>query len=183
MKGSTKVRLGMAAMALGTVAVAALPASADTGAASIAGTGTISPGLTQDGYPGQTFTFGGDGAVATTIQHDTIHCTVSGNDTIGSWTQGAGGFSGNCTGSGGGASSVTGIYTRSGGAVTVSGTATKTNAGGFSGTFNGGCAFSPTNVTTTGVPPTIPPVPPAQPTVRITAFAVVCTFTIDVLLP
>jgi hypothetical protein len=165
MKGSTKIRLGMAAMALGTVAVATLPASADTGAASIAGTGTISPGLTQTGDPGQTFTFGGDGAAATTTQHDTIHCNVTGNDTIGSWNQGAGSFSGNCTGSGGGASSVSGTYTRTGGAVTVSGTATATNGGGFSGNFNGACAFSPSN---------------ADPnTQRIIAFAVSCHFGIS----
>jgi hypothetical protein len=166
MKGSTKVRLGIAAMALGTVAVAALPASADTGAASIAGTGTISSGLLLGGDPwGEAFTFGGDGAVATTTQHDTIHCNVSGNDTIGSWTQGAGGFSGNCTGSGGGASSVSGTYTRTGGAVTVSGTATATNGGGFSGNFNGACVFTPTNVDTR--------------TQRITAFAVSCHFGIS----
>src|SRR5207245_38640 len=109
MKGSTKVRLGMAATALGIVAVAALPASADTGTGTIAGTGTISPGLTQAGDPGQTFTFGGTGVVATTTGQDVITCTVSGNDTIGSWAQGAGSFSGSCNGATtGGASTVSG---------------------------------------------------------------------------
>jgi len=152
-------------MALGTVAVAALPASADTGTATITGTGTISPGLTQAGDPSNSFTFGGTGVAATTGQHDAITCTVSGNDTIGSWTQGAGSFSGNCNGAvTGGASSVAGTYTRTGSAVTVAGTATKTNAGGFSGNFNGACAFSPTNVD-----------PNTQ---RINAFTVHCTFTI-----
>jgi len=165
MKGSTKVRLGMAAMALGTVAVAALPASASTGSASIAGTGQLSRGLTQAGDPGQTFTFGGSGALATDSAQGTINCAVSGNDTIGSWSQGAGSFSGTCTGAA--SASVAGNYVRTGGTVTVSGTA----SGGFSGGFNGACAFSPTNVDPGSNPPS---------TLKITAFAVSCTFTIGV---
>jgi hypothetical protein len=142
---------------------ASIPA-VSLGGMSIAGTGTVSPGLTQAGDPGQTFTFGGSGAVATTTQHDTINCNVTGNDTIGSWNQGSGGFSGNCTGSGGGSSSVTGTYTRIGSAVTVSITATKTNAGGFSGALNGSCGFSPSNVD-----------PNTQ---RITGFTLTCVFAI-----
>jgi len=171
MKGSTKVRLGVAAIALGTVAVAALPASADTGTATIAGTGTISPGLTQAGDPGQTFTFGGTGAAATSAVHDAITCTVAGNDTIGSWAQGAGSFAGNCVGSvTAGTSSVSGNYTRTGAAVTVSGIATATSPGGFSGTFDGGCVFAPTDLHTTDT--AIPP------TVKIDAFFVTCAFSI-----
>ena len=164
MKGSTKVRLGMAVMALGTVAVAALPASASTGTATIAGTGNISPGLTQTGDNSNHFTFGGDGAVATDTAQGQIHCTVSGNDTIGSWSQGAGSFSGTCTGSA--SASVAGNYVRTGGTVTVSGTA----SGGFSGSFNGACAFAPIGVDPGSNPPS---------TLRITAFAVHCTFAIS----
>ena len=166
MKTSRKLRLAMAAIVFGAITATAVPASADTGTASITGQGTISPGLTQAGDPTNTFTFGGTGAAATTTQHDAITCTVSGNDTIGSWSQGAGSFSGSCNGAvTGGASSVKGNYTRTGSAVTVSGTATATNGGGFSGSFNGACAFSPTNVDPT--------------TQRINAFAVHCTFTIS----
>lgn len=165
MKGSTKVRLAMTGMALGAVAVAALPASADTGTGSIAGTGTISPGLTQAGDPGQSFTFGGSGAGATTTQHDTISCTVTGNDTIGSWAQGSGSFNGECTGSSGGASTVSGNYTRTGAVVTLAGTAVASNSQGFTGHFNGDCEFTPTNIDPT--------------TALITSFAVVCGFTVS----
>jgi hypothetical protein len=166
MKGSTKVRLGMAAMALGAVAVAALPASAQsTGAAAIVGTGGISPGLTQGGDPGQTFTFGGDGAVATDTAQGSIHCTATGDDTVGSWSQGAGSFNGSCTGAAN--ASVAGTYVRTGAIVTVTGTATGT---GISGSFTGRCVFTPINVSVT-----TPPVPPI---VRITQFSVTCTFTI-----
>ena len=181
MKVSTKVRLATAGMALGVIAVAALPASADTGTATIAGQGTISPGLTQAGGTAQTFTFGGTGVVATTTEQDAITCTVTGNDTIGSWTQGAGSFSGSCNGAvTGGASSVSGNYNRTGGTVTVSGTAVASNAKGFGGTFNGDCAFSPINVSAEVGP--IPPVPPTV-TVKITAFSVTCTFTIGITIP
>jgi hypothetical protein len=164
MRGSTKVRLGFAIAAIGAVAVAALPASASTGFATVAGTGTISPGLTQAGDPGQSWTFGGTGIVVTDTEQDTITCTVAGNDTIGSWNQGVGGFNGTCTGSRGGSTSVTGTYTRTGSAVTVSGRATNNNGGGFSGDFNGACGFSPTNID-----------PSTQ---RITAFGVSCWFII-----
>src|SRR5690242_18189503 len=98
MKRSTQVRLGMAGMALGIVAVAALPANAaqSTGAGTIVGSGTISPGLTQDGDPSNTFTFGGSGAIVTDTGQGLVNCTVSGNDTVGSWSQGAGSFNGTC---------------------------------------------------------------------------------------
>lgn len=165
MKGTTKVRLGLAVAALGTVAVAALPASAATqGNASIAGTGTISPGLLPTGTNPQTFDFSGTGTLATTDTtiNGVLNCAVSGDDSIGTYAQGSGSFNGSCSTSGG-SSTVTGNYDRSGGHVTVTGTAT----GAFSGSFSGHCAFNPTGVGV-GVPPTI------------TAFSVTCTFTINI---
>jgi len=162
MKRSTKVRLGMAGMALGIVAVAALPANAaqSTGAGTIVGTGTISPGLTQTGDPSNTFTFGGSGAVVTDTAQGLINCTVSGNDTIGSWAQGAGNFNGTCSGAV--SASVSGSYTRTGAVVTLSGTAVGT---GISGVFGAACVFGPTNVSVTTGPPTV---------VKITSYGVVC---------
>ena len=166
MKGSTKLRLGMAVAALGAVAVAALPASAATqGNATIAGTGNIRPGLLPTGTNPQTFDFSGTGALATTDTtiNGALNCAVTGDDSVGTYSQGAGSFSGSCSTSGG-TSTVGGTYTRTGGQVTVTGSA----SGAFSGSFSGNCGFNPTGVDTSTVPP------------RITAFSVTCTFTINI---
>lgn len=143
MKGSVKVRMGLVVAGIGAVAVAALPASASTGAATIAGGGTISPGLTVGGGA-QTFSFNGSGTAATDSYQGSFSCTVNGNDSIGTIAQGAGSFTGNCV-AGTTTEPVTGSYTRVGGAVKLDGTI---GPGPVSGTFTGACTFEATSAPT-----------------------------------
>jgi len=158
MNGSTKVRLAVASIAIGTVAVAALPASADTGSASVTGQGTISPGLTENGDPSNEFTIGLSGyVVVTNGAIGTLSCRGSGNDEIGSWSQGAGGISTFCDGGG----NLSGNFVRTGTLVTFSGTV----SGFFNGAITGPCDFAPTNIDPNGQ--------------RVTAFALSCTLTIS----
>lgn len=162
MNKPTRVRLAMAGTAIGAVAVAALPASADTGWGSLTGQGTISPGLTQGGDPTNHFTWGGSGyVVVTSLGTDVITCTFSGNDTIGSWSQSAGTFTGNCVGLRGGYTTISGAYVRIGTYYSASGTA----IGAFNGRITAPCDFTPTNVDPT--------------TQRINAFLLHCTFTVS----
>jgi len=167
MNKTTKLRLPMAGIALGAVAVGALPASADTGWGSLTGQGTISPGLTEGGGIPQTFTWGGSGyVVVTSLGTDAITCTFSGNDVIGSWFQGSGSFIGKCVGAtGGGVTDISGNYVRTGTAVTASGFATPENSRGFEGFIDAPCDFTPTNIDAT--------------TDRITASLLHCTFTVS----
>jgi len=143
MKGTTKVRLGLAAVALGAIGVAALPASASTGAAVISGSGTITPGLTVSGGP-QTFSFDGSGQAATDSYQGAFSCHVDGDDSIGTLAQGSGGFSGTCSTTGG-SEPVSGSYTRAGGVVTLNGSI---GPGQVSGAFTGACTFEATNAPT-----------------------------------
>jgi hypothetical protein len=145
MKGSTKVRMGVATVGLGVLAIAALPASASSGAATISGSGGISPGLTTTGGP-QTFSFSGSGTAATDTYQGAFSCTVNGNDTIGTVQQGSGGFTGSCT-AGATTEPVSGTYVRVGAAVNLSGSI---GPGPVSGTFTGACTFE-----AGGLPPVV----------------------------
>lgn len=166
MKGSLKVRFGVAATAVAAAAagVVVQPASADTGTATIAGTGNFAIGLGLSG-PAQNFTFDGQGAIATTNINAAgeIICGVAGYDNIGSVAQGQGTFNGNCDTSAG-AVLVAGNFTRVGTFVTLTGNAT----GAVTGNFNGSCVFSPLPVVTTT---------PVSATVS--AFAVSCQLAIS----
>ncbi|MDQ1685447.1 MAG: hypothetical protein QOC82_2184 [Frankiaceae bacterium] len=123
MKFSAKVRLGFLALVTAASAFAVVPANADTGdAATITGTGTISPGLTDAGGP-QTFSFSGNGGGVVGGVAGQYSCSVNGNDTIGTTTQGAGAFSGTCS-TPCGTIGVSGNYTRTGAAVSASGSIT-----------------------------------------------------------
>jgi hypothetical protein len=133
-----KLRVALTGIVAGATLCAGVPANASTGGASLAGSGTISPGLPA---PGDTWTFSGTGAVATDRVQGLFSCTVNGNDSIGSYTQGAGSFSGSCT-TACGTSTVNGSFTRVGGLITLSGTA---SGGCMSATFTGDCSFEPTS--------------------------------------
>jgi hypothetical protein len=146
MKFSSKIRLGLIGVVAAASAFAALPANAQ-GGLTIAGTGTISPGLTQTGDPTNHYTFSGTGGgVATdnsgTPQAGTFSCTVTGTDTIGSLSAGAGSLDGSCN-TPCGTVGVSGSYTRTGPAVTADGSIT---SGCFSGQlFSVKCTFAPTS--------------------------------------
>ena len=161
MKGRLKVRLGLAAVAVGIVAVAAQPASASTGVATIAGTGNFAVGLGLNGPP-QDFDFNGQGAIATDSAQGEILCGLAGQDTIGSIAQGQGVFDGECDTTAG-QTFVQGVFTRVGTFVDVSGIAN----GVVTGIFTGSCVFSPlVGVTTTPL------------SVVVNGFAVSCQFVI-----
>ena len=157
MRRSLKVRLALVAVTVGAVAVAALPANASTGSLVLIGTGSISPGLTQAGGTSQSFWFGASGVLVSTdgvILN--ITCTVTGNDIIGSWSQGLGSFSGSCYVPGG-PTPVTGSYTRTGASVTMN---VWFSGGLLNGPFIGGCGWAPTDIETNSQ--------------RVDAFAMTC---------
>jgi len=145
MKFSSKVRLGLIGLVAAASAFAAMPANA-AGGLTITGTGGISPGLTQAGGA-QTYTFSGTGGGAGvdntgTPQAGTFTCTLSGDDTIGTLTSGAGSINGSCN-TPCGTVGVSGSYTRTGGTVTAGGSIT---SGCFSGeSFSADCSFTPTS--------------------------------------
>ena len=126
----------------------------------LSGTGTISPGLTTGvgSGPTQSFTFSGSGVGAVLGQIGTYSCSVTGNDTIGTIQQGAGGFSGSCN-TPCGTVGVNGTYVRTLLVVTATGTITSGCLGGH--TFNGNCSFVPTTPT------------------PVTNYAVACQFEVD----
>lgn len=154
----SKIRMGLIAVVAGAAAFTAMPANAGSGDhIAIAGTGTISPGLTQTGGP-QTFSFAGNGGGTAFGQSGQFSCSVNGNDTIGTTTSGSGGFSGSCN-TPCGTVGVSGNYTRTAGVVSVGGNIT---SGCLSPhTFNGSCAFTPTSGPT------------------VVSYAVTCHFEID----
>jgi len=131
-----------------------------SGALQITGTGTVSPGLLPTGTNPQTWDFSGTGVVATPTAKGVVNCSVTGDDSIGTWTQGAGSFNGSCSVQGESAN-VSGSYTRNGAVVTMTGGA----SGVFNGAFSGSCAFSPIGFSTA----------PAS----ITAITLVCEFNLS----
>jgi len=142
MRHATKLRLGVAAVAIGAVTFAALPANASTGFFTLSGSGTISPGLTT--VPtAQTWTFAGSGVAVTDTYVGTINCTLTGNDTIGTVAQSQGTFSGTCVTAG--AEPFSGAFTRVGETETVSG---YIGPGAITGTVTGRCDWEPTSAPT-----------------------------------
>ncbi|MDQ1685449.1 MAG: hypothetical protein QOC82_2186 [Frankiaceae bacterium] len=157
MKFSAKVRLGLVAVVAAASAVTMVPANAATGdAAVIAGSGTISPGLTLAGGA-QTFTFSGTGAGTVAGMNGQATCDVTGDDTIGTYSQGAGSFHGSCN-TPCGTVGVAGTYTRTGSVVSGGGAATSGCGSitvGYSLSLH--CVFNPTSGPT------------------VTSYALVCT--------
>ena len=146
MKAKWAVRFGVAAIALVT-SVLAVPANATVGAMAMAGSGTISPGLTATGYP-NTFTFSGEGVVVADTVQGLISCSWTGEDTIGTFTQGAGGFAGSCNdpltdpSNWNDRVTVNGSFTRTGELMTISATA---SGDGIDGFLSGVCEWIPTS--------------------------------------
>ncbi|MDQ1685448.1 MAG: hypothetical protein QOC82_2185 [Frankiaceae bacterium] len=119
MKFSAKVRLGFLALVTAASAFAVVPAGASTGdAATIAGSGTISPGLTTT-PTAQSITFSGNGAGTIGGVTGSYSCTVNGNDPAGTVQQGSGAVNGNCN-TPCGSVSVSGSFSRTGATVTGS---------------------------------------------------------------
>jgi hypothetical protein len=143
----TKALLGL--LTLGIVVLPMAPAGATMHEVTLTGSGTISPGLTQAGDPGQTFTFAGTGVVVGDAVNGVINCVWAGNDTIGSYNQGAGGFYGSCSDALTDPDypmSIVGSYTRTGEIMTISASAT---GGGLDGFWSGICEWAPTSMDTT----------------------------------
>jgi len=126
-------------------AFTAIPANAElTGVIALAGTGSFSPGLVAVNSQPQTFSFNGSGAL-TTAQPGTAgvyQCNTGGYDSIGSLTQGAGGFSGSCS-TPCGTVAISSSFVREFGEAAVSGTVTSGCLAPSS--FAGDCGFTPTN--------------------------------------
>ena len=120
------------------------PAFASTGTAAVAGSGTISPGLTTVGHS-QSITFGGTAVVAGTTGSGTYTCNFTGtSDILETIQTGDGNASGTCNGTVPTVQSFTCTvhYTRTGGVVTLTGNCT--------GSVNGplaaaGCVLEPTS--------------------------------------
>ncbi|MBV9369935.1 MAG: hypothetical protein JO074_08900 [Frankiales bacterium] len=138
MRRSLKVRLGLAAVSLGVTSFAALPASASTGVILLIGSGTMTPGLTPTGMV-QSLTFSGIGVAITDSYAGPFNCTWSANDTIGTLQQGSGSFAGWCLAAD--QEAISGIYSRTGTEVTLSGLM---RGNPISGTLTGACTFVPT---------------------------------------
>src|SRR5438067_2450308 len=133
MRGSSKVRIALAAVATAAVAMTALPASAETGVMTISGSGTISPALTLAGGQ-QTWTLSSSGVVATTATQGIVNRSWTGTDS-GTIAAGSGSFTGTCS-TPVGSASIIGNYSRSGTVWTINGTA---SGGGITGGFGAGC--------------------------------------------
>jgi len=142
MRQATKLRLGVAAVAIGAVTFAALPANASTGFFTLSGSGTISPGLTTVSTA-QTWTFAGSGVAVTDTYVGTINCTLSGNDPFATVTQGQGTFSGACTTIG--TEPFSGAFTRLGETEVLNGFI---GPGAITGTVTGRCDWEPTSAPT-----------------------------------
>jgi hypothetical protein len=124
MKFSAKVRLGVVALVTVASAFTVAPAGASTGdSATLAGTGSISPGLTTT-PTAQTFSFSGNGAGTVGGVTGQYSCSVNGNEPAGTTIQGSGAFNGSCN-TPCGSAGVSGNFTRTIG--TVTGTATFTS--------------------------------------------------------
>lgn len=143
MRRSRKLGMALLAVMLGATTFVALPANATTGFITIAGGGTISPGLTTTGSP-QTFSFNGSGDAATDTYQGSFSCTVNGNDTIGTIAQGSGAFTGNCV-AGSTTEPVSGTYSRITDAILIDG---NIGPGPLSGSLTGTCSFEATSAPT-----------------------------------
>lgn len=142
MKIRAAIRVGMAAAVFLATLLTATPANATTGVLSMNGSGTISPGAWLFGEP-QTFTFSGSGVVTSDIVQSVVNCSWSGNDTVGTVSQGSGGFTGSCT-DWVGTVVVKGTYTRVLNTIHISVAAT---GGGLDGNWDGVCQWEPTSLT------------------------------------
>ena len=138
----TRMSLGLAAIAAGvsTLTLAVPPAYADTGAFTMQGAGTITPGLTTTPQT-QTFTFVGSGPLIDASQPSrsgVYECYVNGASSAAETALvGAGNFSGACSGPA--SMPLTGTYTRDGTEVVITGSmGTPFNSG-----FTGVCLFTP----------------------------------------
>jgi hypothetical protein len=133
----------MVAVVAGASAFVTAPVSAgpaDTVA--LVGSGTISPGLTPVCCVPQTFTFNGTGGGTVNGVTGVFNCAAEGDDHEGTYSNGDGGFSGNCSAPCG-TVVISGLYTRLGSVVSMTGAIT---AGCVSGrNFSGRCNFTPTS--------------------------------------
>ena len=142
MRRAINVRLALLATTMSVLAVAAMPANAASqGVMNLTGAGTEA--LTAGFTGAKAFTFHGDGMLVTTDTtiNGGLTCDIAGDDEVGTYLEGAGSFSGSCS-TNAGTTTISGTYTRTGGLVTETGSA----SGAFSGTFSGTCAFAPTVV-------------------------------------
>lgn len=139
------ITLGLVAAGASAALLAMGPAGAatDVAAGTIAGGGTISPGLSTS-PTFQSFTFQGTGNVVDPTDpagSGTYTCSVSGTSTIAeTGAHGLGTFSGSCSGPLSIAVS-NGTYVRVGASVTAEGNGTASN--GSSGHFEANCVFVP----------------------------------------
>jgi hypothetical protein len=135
MKIRARIRSALVALLAAVSAFAALPASAASTAGS---TSSNVPSLSD----AQTFWFSGSGAGSVHGQTGIYGCYVNGDDTVGTITQGSGGFSGTCN-TPCGTVGVSGGYTRTAALVSLSGI---TTSGCLSEAFfSGECLFVPTS--------------------------------------
>ena len=146
MKTSAKVRLGLAAATGAALVLAAVPASASTGVGVFTtGHGAMSPGLTTL-QGAQWFTFSGSGRFVADTYQGPFSCNADGNEPIGTITQGAGTFAGDCF-FGSADEPISGSYTRDGNTVMFT---AMIGPGPVSGALTGNCVFpvtgSPTEV-------------------------------------
>ncbi|MDQ1700666.1 MAG: hypothetical protein QOG34_2529 [Frankiaceae bacterium] len=156
MRYSVKSRLLIGTVgALGALAFAAVPASAAPGSFTLAGSGTITPGLILNPVQ-EALTYSGSGFAAAATYVGPISCTWVGNDTIGTLVQSAGDFAGKCT-TLLLTEDIAGTYTRTGSAVTMKG---HIGLAPLVGDFTASCSF------VTGPPPA-------------TAYQQSCTFVVQ----
>ncbi|MDQ1686469.1 MAG: hypothetical protein QOC82_3206 [Frankiaceae bacterium] len=138
---SGRIRSSLIAFVASASALAAVPVSAAPSGLAVNGAGTPTPALAITGGA-QTFSFSGNGAGTVRGQTGAYSCSVNGNDTIGTITDGAGGFSGTCN-TPCGTVGVSGGYVRTAGVVNVM---ASTTTGCLAGaTINGDCGFLPTS--------------------------------------
>jgi hypothetical protein len=142
MRITAKSRLVLVSLVAVVSAFTVGPATAATGDVALAGTGTISPGLTTTPTP-QSFTFSatGDGLVG--VQGGAFSCAVSGNDNIGTLAQGAGSITGSCN-TPCGTVGTDGTFTRTGYVIRWNSQVTSGCLSGSS--FDGSCTLVPTSL-------------------------------------
>jgi hypothetical protein len=139
----TKVALATGAIGAVGVFIAAGPAGAAAGTASVVGHGTISPGLTNT-PTAQRISFIGTLAAVGTKNSGTYSCVFTGSSSIKETNaKGKGTARGNCAGSKGSATATVN-YTRTATNVVLAGKST----GALAGTLNGDCNFVPTSAPT-----------------------------------
>ena len=140
------IRKGVIAMsisALGITGLVLAPTASAAGTGAIVGGGSISPGLTTT-PTAQSFTFTGTLVAAAVPGAGVYSCSVGGSSSGGETVAtGGGSAGGGCSGSAG-SFSFSGSYTRAGGAVVVTGTA----SGSISGSVRCALAFAATSAPT-----------------------------------